>query len=221
MMRIKKGDVYTTKAFGELIVLEYRSSLYVMVLFPATGYVTVSQAAHIRSGRVKDKLKPVIYGEGYIGDGLFLSGKSGKNNVVYDVWRNMLKRCYCYDFLDSNKTYKGATVCDQWKNFQIFAEWYYKNLPDQYEKYDLDKDIKGDGRKVYSPKTCTLTSRQKNVEKALSKEYNLISPEGKAVLVYNLSKFCRDNKIGRSGMSEMVRGKNKTCKGWSLHNEKT
>ena len=55
------------------------------------------------------------------------------------------------------------------------------------EKYDLDKDIKKDGNKIYCPEFCQFTSKQKNIEKSRSKSYSFISPSGEVFNVYNLS----------------------------------
>lgn len=59
---------------------------------------------------------------------------------------------------------------------------------------------------------CT---RQRNVEHSQSKSYTFISPEGEVTEVYNLSKFCRDNKLNISCMCLVASGKRQTHKGWS------
>ena len=78
---------------------------------------------------------------------------NGKNVKcpAYRKWFAMLERCYCPKLQAKYNTYIGCTVCDEWLTFSNFAEWYELNNVDGYQ---LDKDIKFKGNKVYSPKTC-------------------------------------------------------------------
>ena len=96
------------------------------------------------------------------GVGIYTKGKhkasdNGRSTKVYDAWRHMLMRCYDSSTLSRDPTYASCTVCDEWLDFQAFAEWYDKNYPRDGEVYQLDKDLKVIGNKVYSPKTCLFT----------------------------------------------------------------
>ena len=73
----------------------------------------------------------------------------------------MFDRCYYSGYQDNNPTYRGCTVAEEWHNFQNFAKWYEDNY---IEGYQLDKDIKVEGNKVYGPDTCMFISKQENVE---------------------------------------------------------
>lgn len=163
----------------------------------------------------KDKFKLGAYGVGYIGVGDHSSVLNGKRNPAYVTWYNMIKRCYsgCYP------TYSECYVCDEWLNFQNFANWYFKEHPNDGEKYDLDKDIKKDGNKIYCPEFCQFTSKQKNIEKSRSKSYSFISPSGEVFNVYNLSKFCREKGLHNGHMSQVAKGKLFAHKGWSVNPE--
>ena len=75
----------------------------------------------------------------------------------------------CYSVVMTQKyhekypTYKGCSVCEEWWNFQNFAEWYEDNFYTiEGEKICLDKDILVKGNKIYSPKTCTFVSNRIN-----------------------------------------------------------
>lgn len=74
----------------------------------------------------------------------------------YNTWRNMILRCYDINH-SSFCSYgeKGVTVCDEWHNFQSFAEWYI-NQKGYEQGYHLDKDLKLKGNKVYAPEYCSL-----------------------------------------------------------------
>lgn len=70
---------------------------------------------------------------------------------VYTKWHNMLKRCYDPKLQKKHVTYRDCKVCDEWLTFSNFAKWYESNSIDGYQ---LDKDIKIKGNKIYSPETC-------------------------------------------------------------------
>lgn len=78
---------------------------------------------------------------------------NGKRVVshAYRTWKNMLTRAISKDYKLSSPTYKDVTVCDEWLYFSKFKEWYDKHYVSGYQ---LDKDIKVKGNKIYSPSTC-------------------------------------------------------------------
>ena len=67
----------------------------------------------------------------------------------------MIERCYDPYRINKDIAYKDVYVCDEWLNFQNFAEWYLSQ-PNCNFDFDLDKDLLGSGSKIYSPSTCTL-----------------------------------------------------------------
>lgn len=101
---------------------------------------------------ILSKLKHKVYGVGINSAGVFTARHQGKMTKEYSVWCAMLARCYSV----TNKNYdrygeRGVTVCDEWLDFQCFAEFYTSNY---VEGFHLDKDLKVFGNKVYSPDTC-------------------------------------------------------------------
>ena len=75
----------------------------------------------------------------------------------------MLRRCYDPKYHKNSPSYSECTVCEEWKDFQNFAEWYYNNIYNiQGEKICLDKDLLVKGNKVYSPDTCLLVPETLN-----------------------------------------------------------
>lgn len=101
-----------------------------------------------------NRLTPSVYGVGFIGVGRFSSKNGSKNSKAYDVWRSMMARCYREESHAVMPTYKDCTVCREWHNYQNFAEWFYKNLPNDGERYHLEKDLKMVGNKEYGPSAC-------------------------------------------------------------------
>lgn len=208
---IFKGATFDTKSSGKVIVINYISSKHVVVKFENTETIKSVSLRAMRSGSIKDRNYPCIFGVGFIGYGDY---KSTSNS--YLCWRNMIVRCYNKKAIEY-KRYGGAgiKVCDDWHCFQTFAKWYEENYPTDGGNYDLDKDINSIGIKIYSPERCKFVSRSENVSEALSKEYTLINPDGKSVNIRNMSEFCRGKDLNGSLMCRLFNGKIKSYKGWS------
>jgi len=101
-----------------------------------------------------------VLGKGVYIKGKYTFGKKGKPTKEYSVWLSMLTRCYNERFIKNNETYVGCTVCDEWHNFQTFAEWFERNYIDGYQ---LDKDLIVKGNKFYSPETCCFIPQEINL----------------------------------------------------------
>jgi hypothetical protein len=106
--------------------------------------------------------KGLVFGVGIYEKGKYSSRKNGRQSGAYRAWNSMLRRCYSSIFQERNRTYIGCSVCDEWLEFQIFAEWYEENYPDDDSNYQLDKDLKVIGNKIYSPDACLFVSRAVN-----------------------------------------------------------
>lgn len=204
------GDRFNSKLGLGFWVVERTKSDHVLIEFDASKSRLITEAGQIRNGSVKDKMHGAVCGVGYVGIGSHKAFIGGNSTKAYTVWGSMLERCYSVKTQNRNPTYKNCIVCDEWHNFQNFAEWFYKN---HKEGLQIDKDIKGDG-KLYSPKTCCFVTNQVNCEKASAKLYILINPKGRRVEIYNMAKFCRDNNLHRGSMTYVISGKINHHKGW-------
>jgi hypothetical protein len=79
---------------------------------------------------------------------------------IYNVWRNVIERCYSEKCKVRQPTYKDCTTCEEWKRFSNFKAW----MEQQYwEGKELDKDLLFNGNKIYSPETCIFVSKQVNL----------------------------------------------------------
>lgn len=212
--KINKGDIYPTNQNGDVEILKYNNCDSVIVKFLDTGTIKESQAAHVRSGILKDPFKPVVFGVGFVGSSDSSSFSSVKDKLAYQKWYGMITRCYSEEYQSRHPTYKGCTVCEEWHNFQNFAKWFYDNHPEDGKGFHLDKDIKVDGNKIYGPDGCMIVTMQENIEKATSKEYTLLSPSGEKIRVHNLSKFCKENGLEVRNLCS-ISNKN-TSKGWKI-----
>ena len=73
----------------------------------------------------------------------------------YIKWKDLLKRCYSEKFLQGSPTYRGCSVCEEWKTFSNFMAWMKTQ---RWKGKQLDKDILIPGNKLYSPETCVFVS---------------------------------------------------------------
>lgn len=80
--------------------------------------------------------------------GKYKSRQDGKKTPAYLTWRGIIYRC--------KKGYYGASVCEEWKDFQNYAEWYYSQKHAGKDGFEIDKDLLGNGSKVYSSGNCCL-----------------------------------------------------------------
>lgn len=125
------------------------------------GYVYKhTNYSNFKNGWLKNPYDRCIFGIGYLGEG----DAQQKTQVGY-CWRGMLERCYCDRMKKIHPAYYGiSTVCEEWLNFQVFAEWYNENVYQVgTERMHLDKDILVKGNKVYSPDTCLIVPQRINM----------------------------------------------------------
>ena len=155
---VRVGEKYPTKC-GDLVVEKYVSALEVVVKFVDTGFRTVTNAGNIRKGSVKDPCVPSVFGVGFLGLGKHKANSRRVRSSAYTCWHNMIKRCYCKKYQEKQPWYSGCSVDPSWHNFQNFADWYYDNF---VEGFELDKDIRTLGNKVYSPAFCQFVPPQAN-----------------------------------------------------------
>lgn len=209
-----KGKLHTTNSCGVISVVEYVSTVNVIVEFTDTKYITKATSGQIRRGAVKDNLKPSVFGVGYIGDGAYSVRVGGVLSPRYITWKGMIERCYSEKLHVKHPTYINCEVCKEWHDYQCFSAWYDENYPVDGKRYALDKDIKIDGNKLYSPDTCLFVTAEENAIKANAIGFRIINPSGELIEVYNLNKFCRDNELHPSCVSKLINGKQMEHKGW-------
>lgn len=135
-----------------------------------TGYVTVAKEPNILYGKVKDYFLPSVYGIGYLGSSQKIPQRESGTllRAKYDLWANMLKRCYG-GYKDSwNADYNHIEVHPQWLNFCVFAQeieevrGYEAWLQDT--TLCLDKDLSG--KFLYSKNTCVFITNAENLSEA-------------------------------------------------------
>ena len=152
--------------FGTLMrIVEYINTSDITVEFQDEyKFRKKTNYMNFKNGRVKNPYDKIVFGVACIGSGKYGSWKDSRNDKgAYLAWTNMLQRCYL-DIKGKNDAYYGIVkVCEEWLNFQNFAEWYESNyyyIPN--ERLHIDKDIKSCGCKLYSSDTCILIPQSIN-----------------------------------------------------------
>ena len=145
-------------------IVEYNNAKNIDVEFE-NGWIAknVNYNNQFKIGNIKNPYFPSICGVGYIGEGNYKTNINYKMTKEYECWKTMIRRCYDKDVQKRQPTYIGCTVCDEWHNFQNFAEWYNENYYKiKDETMCLDKDILVKGNKIYSPDTCVFVPKRIN-----------------------------------------------------------
>ena len=157
------GKEFQTNNHGKCVVVDYNGAKDVTVMFYEPRCSVKCQTSQLKDGTISNPLYPSVYGVGFMGVGKY----SYKDKRAVNLWRRMLNRVFNSIYHDSRPSYKDVTVCEEWLNFQNFAEWCYSQKffnakDDKGKPYQLDKDILYKGNKIYSPETCCFVPQYIN-----------------------------------------------------------
>ena len=159
---IKHGARFENKNGDWCTVIEYQDSRTVNIVFDGyEKHIKTLRSDHLREGKFKNNYKPVLFGVGYIGEGKYRPRDNAFMKMVYDTWKNMIARGYSDETKAKQPTYVSVSVCEDWFNFQNFADWMI-NHEFSGLGYHLDKDLISRGNKLYSKENCTLLPRELN-----------------------------------------------------------
>jgi hypothetical protein len=164
MKKGRVGEVSFNNFCGSTMVLEeYRSSMDVTVRFVETGNSVNATYHRFLNGNIRNPYDQTVCEVGYVGEGIHKVSENGKLTKVYQVWNSMIHRAYDEKYHKRQPTYKDVTVCEEWWNFQVFADWFQENYYQiDNEIMSIDKDILIKGNKVYSPETCVFVPERIN-----------------------------------------------------------
>ena len=194
------GKEFQTNNHGKCVVVDYNGAKDVTVMFYEPRCSVKCQTSQLKDGTISNPLYPSVCGVGFMGVGKY----SYKDKRAVNLWERMLNRAFNSIYHESRPSYKDVTVCEEWLNFQNFAEWcttepFFDTEDENGRKYHLDKDILVKGNKIYSPDTCCFIPQEINsisisVYKARGKYPVGVVKSGKKFLV----------RIRRSGALESL-----------------
>lgn len=134
--------------------------------------------------------KKKVYGVGYnSGDTYPVMSSPNIKSKAYSIWKDMLRRGYSETYKDKRETYRNVNVCDQWHDYQVFAEWFYNNYK---EGFQLDKDMVKKDNLTYCPEYCRFIPRDLNsiVVNRIGKARNNELPLGVSYSNVKSKPFC-------------------------------
>lgn len=235
-MRIKKkciDEQFISNEGCVFKIVEYNNSSDLVIEFQDEFKARVKTTyTHCQRGKVKNAYHKSICGVGYLG---LLPDRTrpkttinGKAKREYRLWAGMLTRCYSAKCHEKNPNYKDCTVCDRWHCFTNFLEdlplieGYELWLNNPNQGVALDKDLKGNGSKLYSLETCCFLTLEEN-----SKEPVLRTKKLKPVIATNIKteeefifgstiEASRILNVSQPNISNCCNGKLKSTKGYTF-----
>ena len=87
---------------------------------------------------------------------------NGKVMKEYQIWTDVLRRCYSEFELNRHPTYRGCEASDGFKRFSGFLSWVRDQIGFCESGWQLDKDILFKNNKIYSEDTCCFVPPEIN-----------------------------------------------------------
>lgn len=145
----KVGDIIKTRCGGDAKIIKLPEVGYPVIQFmDEDAYITSAQYQRIRNGSITNPYVRTVLGVGYIGGGKYKTrGKAAHPSLGYTRWKYILSKSY-----GINPT---ATMCDEWLNYQVFAEWHeHANMGNG--SFIMIGSSKKDTQAHYSPNTTYI-----------------------------------------------------------------
>lgn len=159
----KTGEEGINNFGSKMIIINYRKAIDIDVYFPEYNWKVKTNYTNFLKGDLKCPYEPRTFGVGYLGEGKYQPIVNKKKSLAYKYWISMIERCYSKDFQYKHKNYLKSTVCDEWHNFQNFAEWFYNNYYEvPNEKMELENNILKKGNTEYCPEYSIFAPKRIN-----------------------------------------------------------
>ena len=153
--------------------------------------------------------------EGLVGELNPFYGKKHTEETKENLRQITLKLCEDDDFRMSRANYKEKNGMYGSQRFGELNPMWGKNHSEETKKKQSQKRKEWfkNNKSPLIGKPCLESTKQKLSEKN-SKEYKLISPEGKIIEIKNLTKFAKENNLNIGCLQQVVAGRNKSHRGW-------
>lgn len=155
------GKIYENK-YGTLFKIVSYTNYQNVYCLDITHNIILKNVGvgNLVKGHIISPLDKSLYNVGYIGIGKY---RQKDNKKCYTTWDNIICRGYSKEYKTKYSTYEKCSVCEEWHNYQNFAEWFCKNYYEiAQERMEIDKDILVKNNKIYSPDTCVFVPRRIN-----------------------------------------------------------
>jgi len=105
--------------------------------------------------------RSLVFGVG-VNDWVGFTYIGGKKIMEYNLWTDMLRRCFDEKYKQNQPTYEGVTCSKEWLSMTKFAEDVSQMKGYGFDGWHLDKDILQKGNKLYSKDTCCFVPAEVN-----------------------------------------------------------
>jgi len=159
-------EVRNNKQGTPMRIIRYGSISDIDVQFMDEYGHIIHNAAYtnFKNGQIKNPYNKTTYGVGYLGSGKYMAKADGKVVESYNVWHDMIRRCYSEKSKEKFQAYFHICMVSKlWHNYQNFAEWFNENKYEVDGRLHIDKDILYPGNKIYCPDTCLLVPQRINM----------------------------------------------------------
>lgn len=138
------------------------SKTKVIVTCPKHGDFLITPSIHLQGQGCPDckrfKARKPVCGIG-INDYEGKVKENGKRIKCYEIWRDMLKRCYVDYDKPKSQSYRDCVVDDRWLRFSNFVEFFDNPENGYIDGHNIDKDLLSrilpiEERRKYSPENC-------------------------------------------------------------------
>ncbi len=103
-----------------------------------------------------------VLGVGVCRPGHYAPTRDGKYTREYQLWKDMLRRCYSETVQKKQPAYVGCTVEPDLQDFQIFAAWANAQKGFHVPGYQMDKDLLVPGNREYRKDRVVFVPRALN-----------------------------------------------------------
>ena len=185
-------------------IVQYTSATDIVVEFQDDHKAKVhTRWDHFKDGSVKNPYYKSVYGVGCIGDKV----DRFQTKREYQVWHDILRRCYDTKYHQSRPTYTQCEVCNEWLIYENFYNWLtsQENYNQWIENtsFHVDKDILFKHNKIYAPETCCLVPENVNTLFIKSDKNRGIYPIG-------VSEYYKDSGLYQARCNNQLSGQTVT-----------
>lgn len=203
------GQVMKNNQGKDFKIVEFLGKKIYRVQFVETGSIREVNIDNAKKGKCRDYFAKNALGS-HTGNAKGFAEKEKK------LWKNMIYR------VQNHPSYKDCSVCDRWLCFEYFLEDIA--LMENYHEwlkggYELDKDIKYKGNKVYSKQNCLFVPSEVN---KLHKEptvtglvYEATHTDGTVLTFVNQRQFANEHGLCYKNLGRSIKKGGRT-KGWSV-----
>jgi len=199
LIKKRNGKIITNKDNEKCTIVEYIDSNNCTIQFEDGTILHNVEYRSLVNGQTRNPYFKSVCGVGYMGIGKYKTRENGVKTDAYNKWAQMIRRCYNEKARKNHLSYIGVIVCEEWLNFQVFAEWMENNYINHWQ---IDKDLICKNCKIYSPETCLFLPQEINSALITNSRRRGKYPKGvhkyRKGYLTSLSKFGKQDVIGYS-----------------------